>query len=84
MHRIAPPLLLACAVACTPGAGPSTARAVEFTRPVNATGNPDEIRKIRTRLVLGRTGSRCGPRGGEPPAHRLGHSERRDYFSAHP
>ncbi len=29
------------------------ARTVEFTRHVNTTGNPDETRKIRTRLVLG-------------------------------
>ncbi len=39
------------------------ARTVEFTRHVNATGNPDEVQKIRTRLVLGEDGIALRPAG---------------------
>jgi hypothetical protein len=39
------------------------ARTVELTRHVNATGSPDEVRKIRTRLVLGEDGFTLRPAG---------------------
>ncbi len=39
------------------------ARTVEFTRHVNTTGNPDETKKIRTRLVLGEDAVALRPAG---------------------
>lgn len=39
------------------------AHTVEFTRHVNTTGNPDETRKIRTRLVLGEDAVSLRPAG---------------------
>ena len=39
------------------------ARTVEFTRHVNTTGNPDEIQKILSRLVLGEDGIALRPAG---------------------
>lgn len=39
------------------------ARTVEFTRHVNTTGNPNETRKIRTRLVLGENAVTLRPAG---------------------